>query len=247
MRVRIDRLRVAAYAASMWAGDLFPPPVVFIDKNGRHWVGDGFHRIEAAAKNGAKEIQVDLRRGGWKEAVLWNLGANQNKQGLPLLPGDIKKAIQTLLLAEEFRGHTRQAVARLVGCRAAYVSEVARGMGLPMADRGNRRPRIDRAEVKRLKEQGRTNREIAEKLGFSESAARKVARELGLAPDLDTRTRASGVSEQMVAELAAKGLSIPAIAKKLGIARATVTARLQASKFAPCPECNGTGRVLRPE
>src|SRR5580693_5938499 len=88
MRAKVLDRKVNQYAKEKKAGAIFPPPVVFMEPDELLRVGDGFHRILADYKNGTKEIEIDLRAGTLKNAVLWNLKANREGQGLLFSHGD---------------------------------------------------------------------------------------------------------------------------------------------------------------
>ena len=74
-RVRIDQATVDEYVRSMDKGAKFPAVDLFIDGL-THWVGDGFHRILAAATIGKPSITANVRPGGQSAALVWALGAN---------------------------------------------------------------------------------------------------------------------------------------------------------------------------
>src|SRR5438552_7387157 len=95
MRVRINTLKVSQYAREMKDSE-FPRPVVFIDpKTELYLVGDGFHRILAHQQNNARQMDVDLRRGKFIDACLWNIEANKKQLGLPFSTGDKERCIFT--------------------------------------------------------------------------------------------------------------------------------------------------------
>ncbi len=167
MRVSINQKKVDQYAAEKKKGSRFPPPVVFFDEDEIYWTGDGFHRIEADAKNGKPTIECDVRPGTRKDAILFNLRSNQESQGLPFQPGDMKKSIKILLTDPEFEGWTRMQIHKAVGCSYSLVSVVAKAIGLPPCKTG-RRPEIDNAEVVRRLAEGASYKQVAAEMGVAE-------------------------------------------------------------------------------
>ncbi len=135
MRVRVNERKVNQYAEEKKAGDEFPPPVVFVDPPSElFWTGDGFHRILADKKNGAKEMEVDLRRGTKLDAILYNIAANKSQRGLPFESGDKTRAVETLLARKETAEWTQAKIAETVGCSGVLVSQVARRLGYENPD-----------------------------------------------------------------------------------------------------------------
>ena len=54
----------------------FPPVDVFLDEENIHWLGDGFHRVTAAQRNGLAEIKAKVRHGSRANALIHNVRAN---------------------------------------------------------------------------------------------------------------------------------------------------------------------------
>src|SRR5260370_40742781 len=90
MRVRIHPGKVQQYADEKREGASFPLPVVF-EQKGIYWIGDGFHRLLADQLNHKKQVVIELRQGTKTDAILWNIQANKEQRGLPLLRGDHKR------------------------------------------------------------------------------------------------------------------------------------------------------------
>src|SRR4051812_10725073 len=67
---------VADYAERIRAGKELPPPVVFRDADGKLWLADGFHRVEAHARNKARGVEVELHAGDQRAAILYAASAN---------------------------------------------------------------------------------------------------------------------------------------------------------------------------
>lgn len=54
----------------------FPPVDVFLDEENIHWLGDDFHRVTAAQRNGLAEIGAKVRHGSRANAFIHNVRAN---------------------------------------------------------------------------------------------------------------------------------------------------------------------------
>jgi hypothetical protein len=129
MRERINDGKVLQYASEIKDGANFPCPDVFVDpKTEQYLVGDGFHRILAHKENRSKTIEVELRRGRYLDAVLFNIEANRKHRGLPFTQGDLGKCIETLLRDKESSKWTQTKIAETVGCSIAYTSQVVKNL-----------------------------------------------------------------------------------------------------------------------
>ena len=65
------------------------PPVVLFSSEDKYFVGDGYHRIEAAIKIGRKVIQAIIHPGGYAAALKYAAGAN-DEHGLRRTQADPK-------------------------------------------------------------------------------------------------------------------------------------------------------------
>ena len=92
IRCTIDKDVVAEYAEAMKDGAKFPPVIVYREKS-KHYLADGFHRVEAAKENGETEIVAEVRDGGFNDALRLALGANA-AHGLRRSNADKKRALE---------------------------------------------------------------------------------------------------------------------------------------------------------
>lgn len=123
-RARIDSEVVADYAARIEEGDSFPPVVVFHD-GAENWLADGFHRYHARAAMGALDIEVDVRPGTQRDAILFGCGANIH-HGLRRSNADKRKAVTTLLTDEEWSKYSDGKIAEICAVSQNFVSEIHR-------------------------------------------------------------------------------------------------------------------------
>ena len=94
-RCALDERTVADYAEAMADGAEFPPVVVFSMPTGRKhfWLADGFHRVEAALRNGQDELWCDIRKGGFVDALRYALSCNA-KHGKRVTNEDKQNALR---------------------------------------------------------------------------------------------------------------------------------------------------------
>jgi hypothetical protein len=85
-RDKINQDVVNDYAQLLSEGAVFPPVVVFGEKN---ILADGWHRYFAHRAAGIKEIEVESHEGGVREAIFYGFGANKHR-GLQMNQADTK-------------------------------------------------------------------------------------------------------------------------------------------------------------
>jgi len=118
----VDPVLVEDYATEMQAGAAFPPVVAFTDGSDV-WLCDGFHRIAAAKLAKLGEIEVDLRDGTRREAILYATGANAT-HGVRRSNADKRKAVETLLRDSEWSTWSDRTIAQVARVSDHLVGEV---------------------------------------------------------------------------------------------------------------------------
>ena len=113
---------VDGYAEALADGATFPPVIVFYDGTD-HWLADGFHRAMAFEQAGRTEIPADIRQGTRRDAVLFSTGANAT-HGLPRTREDKWRAVETLLLDEEWGKWADREIGRKTGTHGTFVAKV---------------------------------------------------------------------------------------------------------------------------
>jgi hypothetical protein len=98
---------------------------LFVDENGDHWLGDGFHRVESAMRAGWDEVAAHIEHGSRRDAVLFAAGANAD-HGLARTRDDVQRSIRNLLIDPEWRQWSNAEIARRVQCSDKTVA-AARG------------------------------------------------------------------------------------------------------------------------
>jgi hypothetical protein len=94
-------------------------PIVYSDGHLK-WAGDGHHRIETEQRRGQKSIEVELRPGTLRDAILCAIRANHT-HGLNRKPEDKRRAVTTLLQDVEWGMWNNSEIAREAGVSEGLV------------------------------------------------------------------------------------------------------------------------------
>jgi hypothetical protein len=127
MRIMMSSETVHDYAEDMINGAIFPPVVVFFDGTD-YWLGDGFHRVEAARKVGREIIDAEVRHGTNRDAVLHGIQANAN-HGLRRTQADKRRAVETLLTDPEWAKWSDRKIAEAARVDHKTVGKIRRELG----------------------------------------------------------------------------------------------------------------------
>lgn len=122
VRSKLDDNKVFEYSQQMSDGDVFPPVTVFHDGSD-YWLASGFHRFFANKRIGRVSIEVDLRQGTKRDAVLYALTSNRN-HGMPLSSDEIRNCVMRMLEDEEWQKWSNAEIARHVGCSSMTVGRI---------------------------------------------------------------------------------------------------------------------------
>jgi hypothetical protein len=156
-RAEIDRSVLENYVQLLVDGTTFPPVVVFRDDQ-TLWLADGFHRWHANKVLENEFIATDVRVGSRRDALLWSLSANAS-HGLQRASGDYSRAYETACRNELVDPCDVEAVAALLRCSGSWAEKLtAKARNAARATRD--------AEIIRLKDEGKTHRQVAEVLGL---------------------------------------------------------------------------------
>ena len=81
-RKRIDPALVAQYVEDLNNGCIFPPLIVFAEKNSERYIlADGFHRLQAMVEAEVQDIMVEVKEGDLHAAFKFCLGSNAEHGG----------------------------------------------------------------------------------------------------------------------------------------------------------------------
>lgn len=125
VRAGLNEATVADYAEALADGAEFPPVIVFHDGD-RYIAADGFHRIHAAIKNGARVIECDVRNGSKADALMFALGCNAH-HGLRRTNADKRHAVGMAL--KEFPKLSDRGLAEICIVSDTFVGDVRRESG----------------------------------------------------------------------------------------------------------------------
>lgn len=96
-RAEINKLTVQEYQSAFEEGVALPPIVVYHDTNkDEHYLADGFHRVAAARNLGLLELEAEIRKGTYQDALHHALSANA-AHGLRRTTDDKKVAVRKAL------------------------------------------------------------------------------------------------------------------------------------------------------
>jgi hypothetical protein len=122
LRVALDAATVEDYAAEMGGGTEFPPVVAFRDGE-TYWLADGFHRVAAAERSGRTEIDVDVRAGSRRDAIVYAAAANR-AHGLRLTNADKRAVVTALIRDTEWSAKSNRDIARHCGVTHPFVAKI---------------------------------------------------------------------------------------------------------------------------
>lgn len=99
--------------------DALPAVTVFFD-GVSYILADGFHRTLGAERAELKDIDVDVRHGTQRDAILWSFGANAS-HGLRRTNDDKRKAVHAMLADAEWSKWSDSAIARACSVSHTFV------------------------------------------------------------------------------------------------------------------------------
>lgn len=186
---------VDEYVDAMNAGAVFPPVDVVFDGD-VYWLADGFHRVEAYRRREVKTIQANVIEGTLRDAMLHAMQANL-RHGLRPSRADKRKAVEVMLLDEEWRqwadreigrrcgvdGKTVKALRDELGLTSPTTKKTMRGGRVVEVETGNigTRQKDDNCGIPQLTEAEQANdaRVTTEPTDKDRSAASKIATDYG--------------------------------------------------------------------
>jgi hypothetical protein len=125
-RVAMSDDVVIDYVEAIRSEASFPPIGVIFDGE-TYWVWDGFHRARAHIKARRKTILAEVRQGMRRDAVLLSARANA-ENGMRRNNDDKRKAVERLLLDEEWSQWSDNEIARRCAVSQPFVSSVRRSL-----------------------------------------------------------------------------------------------------------------------
>jgi len=132
-RACMDQVVIAEYTEAMLAGSAFPPVTAFHD-GAEYWLADGFHRVAAAEQAQIGVVNVDVRQGTRRDAVLFAVGAN-SAHGLRRTNEDKRRAVMVLLGDEEWARWSNREIGRRACVSRRFVDQVRDSLGTVPSER----------------------------------------------------------------------------------------------------------------
>ena len=157
-RASIDNEVLDNYVQLLIDGAKFPPVTVFRDSRETLWLADGFHRWHAHKVLELDAIDIEQIDGSHRDALLYSLSAN-SKHGLQRGAADYTRAYEIACKHKLVDPSDSEAVAGLLHCSGRWADKLtASARTAAKAERD--------AEIIRLKDEGKTHREVAHELGL---------------------------------------------------------------------------------
>jgi hypothetical protein len=157
-RAAIDRTVLEDYVQLLVDGVVFPPVVVFREGSVL-WLSDGFHRWHAHKVLDADTINVTIYEGSRRQALLYSLGAN-SKHGLQRGATDYTRAYEIACRNGLVDAADTDAVIALLQCSGRWAEK--------LTEKAREAAKVHRdAEIIRLKDAGKTHREVADAVDVS--------------------------------------------------------------------------------
>jgi hypothetical protein len=134
-RAGLNEEAVEDYKAAYQAGEQLPEVALFHDGTD-YWMGDGFHRHEAAKRAGLRFLPVVVRKGTQRDALLYSAGANATN-GVRRTKEDKRRAVELLLQDQEWSQATSRWIAERCHVSHTFVDKLRAGHASAYASSGN--------------------------------------------------------------------------------------------------------------
>ena len=126
---------IEEYAEAMRRGDEFPPIDVFLDRDGHHWLADGFHRFNGAAAAEKPQIKANVHKGELRDAIWFALSANATN-GLRRTPEDKRRCVTLALSDKEWQSKPDRELAEHLGVHQTYVNKLRNELNSKLSSNG---------------------------------------------------------------------------------------------------------------
>lgn len=120
-RAALNKAVVREYAELIKEGTVLPPIVCFAEKASERFVlADGFHRLHGAVDAGKKEIEVTVKPGKVRDAIIYGLNANAH-HGIRRTDADKRTAVTWVLKDAELSQQSYRKIAEQCGVSHTFV------------------------------------------------------------------------------------------------------------------------------
>lgn len=118
------RMNIEDYAEAMERGDKFPAIRAWYDEIEKcYWLSDGYLRLEASRKAGFKTIEVEVRHGGKRDAILDAVGANTT-HGCKRSNAEKREAVLRMLDDNEWKQWSSYKIAEICHVSHTFVDNL---------------------------------------------------------------------------------------------------------------------------
>lgn len=111
-RVKLNQDTIYNYSIALSEGEIFPPITIWECDDGKIYLVDGFHRVEAAKLAKMDELPYSSKSGSYREAMLFTISVNAD-HGLQRNNADKRKAVMTLLQDSDWSQLSTRELAKL--------------------------------------------------------------------------------------------------------------------------------------
>jgi uncharacterized ParB-like nuclease family protein len=126
-RVKLDRAAVAEYRQEFEDGSPFPAIAVYhelaADGHDIYWLGDGWHRITAAAELEHETIAAEVVKGSKRAALEHSLKSNWH-HGVKRTVADKRRAVDLVMADDVWKAWSARQIAALCGVSHSFVAEL---------------------------------------------------------------------------------------------------------------------------
>ena len=175
-RCEINESVVDEYVESIKSGEKFPPVTVF-DDGTNYYLADGFHRYFASIKAGKAGIEVEVKQGTLRDAIMFSLSAN-TLHGLRRNNADKRKCVMTLLDDLEWSDHSDRDIAKICNVNNHLVAELRRpeqAKAKKLAKKSSKSPGVGEFPEDELKEDDQSSQAIDFLTGENERLTDRLA------------------------------------------------------------------------
>lgn len=199
VRIAQNQFTIDEYAEKMVAGAIFPPVVVFFDGS-EYWLADGFHRINAAIQAGIEHINVDIKEGDKRDAILYAVGANSS-HGLRRTNEDKRNAVMLLLNDPEWVEWSDYEIAKACAVSRSLVQTIRDSLAFKASEKSERTYTTKHGTVARM------NTERIGKTANIAPEVRELIRDTPIIENTDDLTRLSSLEPEKQKEVVEKVIS----------------------------------------
>lgn len=130
------------------------PPIKAVEIDGKYYLTDGFHTLEAHKKAARSKIECRVRKGDWNDAILAAAAANKEHLAKKRTRADKERAVRALCdqLATTGEQWSVKRIAEHVGVSHDFASRYAKAADAAKPYKADPKPKKDRVEAAERRE-----------------------------------------------------------------------------------------------